>query len=643
MYRVKKGSPNLGSNLTLEGIQLGIYAPNAHKMLLKFYENQDDLNSVAVLTLDKEAFTTGDIFHIEIIGLNNATLYTWQIIDEKENISHCLLDPYATGVIQKKEGQNIYFNMIPRRLDDLVASPKIEWEDTVIYELHVGHYTKNDLSQEESKRGTFNGLINKLPYLKKLGITTIELLPILKWNRHTLKNKCPKTGELLYDEWGYNTIGFFAIDPMYCENPLNAREEFLNFMNKAHELGMEVILDVVYNHSGEGMTDALPINFKALADEVYYKKQNDRYLNCSGTGNVLNAKHVVVKNMILDSLNYWVTTFGVDGFRFDLAIILNQDEHGNCMEHGILDDIANHPVLRHVKLISESWDAKGSYKVGHMPAPFREWSDSYRDSIKRVVKGDYNMMPSFAKCIIGEDIGFKDWNKNAFSSIHFITAHDGFTLWDLVSYNNKHNDENGEGNRDGHNCNHSDNCGFEGETDNPDIIAMRIKRIKNYMAILLLSSGVPMVQMGDELGRTQNGNNNAFCQNNEMVWVDWDVRERKKELNTFMENMIAFRKQHISAIKKGKDVVKWHGVSLKTPDWTYYSRSLAWEVSSEGQRYYVAINNFTETLKFEMPSTTKKWSKIIDTDKKESFLKKDYTVSDVEPVAEYSICVFKEN
>ncbi|MGL5675698.1 MAG: alpha-amylase family glycosyl hydrolase [Cellulosilyticaceae bacterium] len=643
MYQVERGKPILGCIPCGERMQWGIYAPSASVMVLKIYEHAYDTVPVLEQVLDRTHYGTGDIFHVMLCGLPKIEAYTWQLQDKEGCLSECLLDPYCKGVIKASKGHQQYRNLI--RVDSVYegSRPRVPWQETIIYELHVGHFTKSPSSgMSDVRKGTFLGLMEKLPYLQKLGVTTIELLPVFKWNKKTLRNRHPHTGEILEDEWGYNPIAFFALADDYAVDPLQVREEFLTCVKAIHDLGMEVILDVVYNHTGEGGEGGKVFHFKALGDEQYYKKVANQYLNCSGTGNVLNNGHIVVKNMIIESLRYWVLTFGIDGFRFDLASILQQDDQGKWCEQGLLKDIANDPILGLVKLISESWDAKGSYDVGRMPGSFREWSDFYRDTVRKVVKGDMGLVRNMAQCLVGEAIRYRETSKGAYHSIHFITAHDGFTMWDLVSYNTKHNEVNGENNRDGHNANYSFNHGIEGETTDETILNIRFKCMKNYFALLLLSRGVPMFVMGDEVARTQQGNNNAFCQDNESVWMEWEWDERKELLLEFVRQMIAFRKECKWLKNEASSQLIWHGVRCNEPDWSYHSRSLAWELKGECERYYIIVNNYIEELSFELPRTEKKWRKVIDTDKRQSVLRYMYYGDAKERIAPYSLCVFSE-
>ncbi|PHV71461.1 glycogen debranching enzyme [Sporanaerobium hydrogeniformans] len=648
MYTIRRGIPVLGCHWENQGAAFGIFSDYAEAMLLTIYNNKEEIKPLCQVKCDRLQYATGDIFHIYIEDIKVGMCYTWQLIDEKGEVSECLIDPYSYCVGERPKGD--YLNVIKKMKLPKLKRPCIPWEKTVIYELHVGHFTKSETSGVvEEERGTFKGLCKKLDYLRELGITTIELLPIFKWNRHTLKNRHPETGVLLQDEWGYNSLSFFALDESYsthkdCEEVL---DEFHELIEKAHEMGMEIILDVVYNHTGEGGEASGYSSFKKLSSATYYKLTEDgHYLNCAGTGNTLNTNHQVVKNLILESLRYWVVYQGVDGFRFDLASILGQDVEGKWMVRSLLNDINEDPILSHVKLISESWDAKGSYDVGRMPYHFREWSDYFRDTIRKCVRGDQGLTKSLADCLGGKEVYFSDTYKGSNHAIHFITAHDGFTMWDLVSYEQKHNLENGEENRDGNNANYSTNCGFEGETQEQSILNKRKRLIKNYMALLLLAEGIPMLLMGDEMGRTQGGNNNAFCQNSSLVWVDWKRAAHFKDLEYFIKKLIILRKKLLFIKKEGQYTVSWHGVKYNRPDWSYYSRTIAYHLTHEKEAFYLVINNYSDALLFDLPPTASKWICMMDTNLSMSE-DLNFTGSEVYEnryLAEcYSICLFKES
>lgn len=631
-------SDGVGCHMSSEGMCFTIYATRAFAMVIEIYETI--YQTTPLIKQIVERTEGSDYFTVCIPEARLGMYYVWRIMYEDYSYSPTIMDPYTRGFVYTgREWRNLI--MENKRYE--VKKPKVPWKETIIYELHVGHYTKMDMNIPKEERGTFRGLIKKLPYLKDLGITSLELLPIFKWYAQTITNRNPYTGELLEDVWGYNTLAFFALDERYsvertCEASL---KEFRELVEAAHEMGLEILLDVVYNHTGEGGNGGINVNFKHLAPEVYYK-YNDRgeYLNCSGTGNTLNTNHPVVKNLIKDSLIYWADEIGVDGFRFDLASILGQDKNGRWLRESLLNEIATDPILSNVKLITESWDAKGSYDVGHMPYPFCEWSDYFRDTMRKFTKGDQGIVPSVSSCIMGKEIYFTDSRKGKDQSVHFITAHDGFTMWDLVSYNHKHNEVNGEDNRDGHNANYSYNWGVEGPTTNQVILNARKKTMCNLLTLLLLSHGTPMILMGDEFARTQQGDNNAFCQDNEIVWINWEKCIENKQLVDFTRYVIHLRKTLDYFRNEENYIVSWHGIHQKQPDWSYYSRSLACFIDGKESLFLVA-NNYYEPLTFELPQIQGKWKCLINTSKFEENME-EIVVGYQFEVKAYSVCLFRK-
>jgi glycogen operon protein len=652
MYEIEQGVPQLGCSLDLQGANFGIFSDKASSMLLEIYHSSKEELPVFKMVLDRVRHATGDIFHIYIKDIQEGMGYIWKTIGSSGNLSKEIIDPYAYCIEKKMSKPLAYKNIVANKNAVWHKKPCIPWEETILYEMHLGGFTKHTSSDMAiCERGTYQGVVNKIPYLKELGVTTVELLPVFKWHEQVTKNKNPLTGELLKDVWGYNPISFFALDEKYSvqKNSFEAIQEFKNFVKTMHDHGLEIILDVVYNHTGESGLEGEAFHFKYLSNNTYYRfDENGCYLNHSGTGNTLNTNHNVVKTLILESLRYWVVHMGVDGFRFDLASILGQDKTGRWMTHSILDDICEDPILSHVKLISESWDAGGSYDVGKMPYCFREWSDAFRDTARRFVRGDMGLIAPIAACLLGEEIEFSDLNKNSTHAIHFITAHDGFTLWDLVAYNEKNNIENGENNRDGHNANYSNNCGIEGETQDVSVLNLRKRRLKNYMCLLLFSKGVPMLLMGDEMCRTQAGNNNAYCQDHEKIWLDWDRKDVFQDIFSFVKEAIRIRKaiKYFHTAKANKYKVTWHGVRYNKPDWSYYSKSLAAHIIGEGEAIYMIVNSYEEPLTFELPQTQGAWYRIIDTNlnsPKDAKVIGDRVEDNRYRVACFSVCVFVED
>ncbi len=497
---------------------------------------------------------------------------------------------------------------------------------TVIYEMHVGGFTRHPNSGvSEEKRGTYAGLIEKIPYLQNLGVTAVELLPIYQFDEQEAPNG-------LANYWGYNPVSFFAPHPGYSSDrdPVGPLNEFRDMVKALHRAGIEVILDVVYNHTAEGNQWGPTFSFRGFDNRSYYILGDDpsQYKNYSGTGNTLNANRSVVRRLILDSLRYWVEEMHVDGFRFDLASIFSRDDLGlPLVNPPLLWDIETDPVLAGTKLIAEAWDAGGLYQVGNFVGDrWKEWNGKFRDEVRAFVKGDNGMVPKLASRFLASPDLYGHDEREPEQSINFITCHDGFTLNDLVSYNHKHNWANQEGNRDGHNHNLSWNCGVEGPTDDAQIERLRKQQIKNLLTINLLALGVPMLLMGDEVRRTQMGNNNAYCQDNEISWFDWSLLEQHADIHRFVKKLIQFRLS-LNVFKDVRGIplsrlletaqLDWHGVELCEPDWGYNSHSLAFTVRGRRGLFHIIFNAYWKMLKFDLPPTVEQgltpWRRIIDT------------------------------
>ena len=485
------------------------------------------------------------------------------LLFDKKNI---LLDPYAKAV----SGQRIWGTHWEPTYHARVVKDSFNWgdmpqsqkelSDLVIYELHVRGFTQHDSSGVKN-RGTFAGLMEKIPYLKELGVNAVELMPIFEFDE--TMNAREVNGNRLLEYWGYNTVSFFAPNTSYTSvNEYNREGTELKTLIKAlHDNGIEVILDVVFNHTAEGNELGRTFCFKGFDNNIYYMLTPDgNYYNFSGCGNTLNCNHPVVQQMILECLRYWTVNYRVDGFRFDLASILGRNEDGSPMNNPpLLRTLASDPLLRNVKLIAEAWDAGGMYQVGSFPASGRwaEWNGRYRDSLRGFLKGDCWQSWDAAWSISGSgDLygGYYDNPKGNYagynSCVNFLTCHDGFTMYDLYAYNDKHNEMNGWDNTDGANDNRSWNCGAEGETDDPEVLKLRYRMIRNACAVLLCSRGTPMFLAGDEFGNTKFGNNNSYCQDNEVSWLDWKLLEKNKDLFEFFKFMIAYRKEHLVIRKK---------------------------------------------------------------------------------------------
>ncbi len=499
---------------------------------------------------------------------------------------------------------------------------------TIIYEMHVKGFTAHPSSGvSEGNLGTFSGLIEKIPYLHDLGISAVELLPVFQFD----PQDCPPG---LVNYWGYAPVSFFAPHQAYCSrrDPLAAIDEFRDMVKALHRAGIEVILDVVFNHTAEGDDLGPTLSFRGLDNNAYYLLQKDRsrYANYSGTGNALNANHPIVRRMIMDSLRYWVQEMHVDGFRFDLASILARDSNGDVMPNPpILWDIESEPILAGTKMIAEAWDAAGLYQVGSFIGDsWKEWNGRFRDDVRSFFRGDEGSLRNFADRFLGSHEIYRHKEREAEQSVNFVACHDGFTLNDLVSYNQKHNEANGEENRDGGNDNRSWNCGIEGPTTNAEIERLRTRQIKNLLTVTLLSLGLPMIFVGDEVRRTQHGNNNAYCHDDEANWFDWSLLEKHAEVHRFAKLLIARRtlrdtgpeRQRMSLTEWIREGIKgWHGVNLNQPDWSERSHSVALsaELKNEGLIAHFIFNAYWEPLDFDLPRTDSgkpiSWRRWIDT------------------------------
>ena len=550
--------------------------------------------------------------------------------------SKYLLDPYAKAVTGQSKwgytaprGQHYKARVVKDDFDwGDMKPPLIPMEDLIIYELHVRGFTM-DSSSAVRCRGTFAGLMEKLPYLRQLGVNAVELMPIFEFDE--MQDYREVDGQKLYNYWGYSTVSFFAPNTSYAASTEFNREgrELKDLIRACHQEGMEVYLDVVFNHTAEGNEKGPFFSFKGFDNNIYYLLAPDgKYYNFSGCGNTLNCNHPIVHQMIMDCLRYWVTTYRVDGFRFDLASILGRNEDGSPMNKPpLLQAMAFDPILGDVKLIAEAWDAGGLYQVGSFPSWNRwaEWNGRYRDDVRRYLKGDDGCAHAAALRLVGsQDMYAIDSRKNA--SVNFITCHDGFTLWDLFSYNEKHNLKNGWDNTDGANDNNSWNCGVEGETGDPGINELRRRMTRNAFALLMCSRGIPMFLAGDEFGNTQFGNNNAYCQDNITSWLDWSLLERNQGLFRFFQYMIRFRREYrvlrasLNGGACGFPDVSVHGAVPWQARFERYDRYVGvmfsgWERDSGPQVVYVGSNAYWEELEAELPQlpASMSWELRVDT------------------------------
>ncbi|HNR33952.1 MAG TPA: glycogen debranching protein GlgX, partial [Candidatus Hydrogenedentes bacterium] len=544
----------LGPAVRASGIRFAVVSRHATRVWLALFDHAEDREPALEIELDAARYRTGDVWSIYVEGLAPGALYMYRMdgpFDPKAghrfDKSVYLLDPYAkiiVGDIQDRTAKCVAFGENQDWVDDV--RPRVPLGNLVIYETHVRGLTI-DKSSGVSYPGTYLGLIEKIPYLKDLGVTAVELLPVQEFGETRLGRCSIASGQELHNYWGYSTIGFFAPTGRYAFHPGAQLDEFRRMVSELHKAGIEIILDVVFNHTSEGNEKGPTLCFRGLDNAIYYMLDEEgAYRNYSGCGNTLNCNHPLVRDFILDCLRYWVTVLHVDGFRFDLASILGRDTKGRIVENaGLVERIAEDPVLRDAKLIAEAWDMGGAYQVGSFgDVRWAEWNGRYRDDVRRFWRGDEGTRGHFATRLTGSSDLYQWAGRTPAHSINFVTAHDGFTLRDLVSYNHKHNRLNGENNRDGLDENFSWNCGIEGETRNAQIEALRLRMQKNYLATLFLSLGIPMMLGGDEFGRTQQGNNNAYCQDNPISWYDWRLLEKNADLFRFCREIIRFRREN---------------------------------------------------------------------------------------------------
>lgn len=658
-----------GAVITEGGVNFSLYSRDAKKVWLCLFESENDKLPARVIELDGDKNRTGDIWHIFVEGLGNGALYLYKVEGEyfppkglRFNSHKYLFDPYAkaftkgsvfrsynkqraSGAAGREEGELYDLSDFPKCV---VVDDSFDWEgdrplnyplkDTVIYETHLKGFTASKTSGvKEDTAGTYKGFTQKIDYLKKLGITSVELLPVFEFDENENGNSNPRTGDQLVNYWGYSTIGFFAPKTTYAadKTPGGSVNEFKQMVKELHKAGIEVILDVVYNHTAEGNENGYTFEFRGLQNDVYYQlpgNEKQYYMNYSGCGNTVNCNHPVVYQFILDSLRYWVTQMHVDGFRFDLASILTRAANGAPMDiPSITYAISQDPILINTKIIAEPWDCGGLYQLGGFPAGennrWSEWNGRFRDDMRRFIRGDENVATAAATRFAGSSDCYNHSGRSPLASINFITAHDGFTLNDLVSYNYKHNEENGEENRDGSDDNLSYNHGFEGESSNPKIEKLRLSKIKNFLLYLFTSQGVPMLLAGDEMRRTQKGNNNAYCQDNELSWIDWTLVEKNETLVRFTSRLIELRKKNEvfrrkEFFKDGYDKsenpeIAWYDVNAKNPDWNKQSRFLACKLNGKDSEadFYIATNMDRYDLTLILPNLAggKKWYRVADT------------------------------
>lgn len=609
----------LGTTITPDGVNFSIFSRHAEQVSLLLFQPGTG-PKYAEIKLNPEINRTGDVWHILVCDMDTSLRYGYRMLGpcETERSGHffqkdaILFDPYAKaltggthwGEWYTRPGRKTAESRFLRRC--CIVDDHFDWEgdrplniplqESIIYELHVRGFTCHPSSQVDHP-GTYEGLVRKIPYLKKLGITAVELMPVTEFYENENTRHDPITGKRLKNFWGYSPLAFFAPKASYAVNGVNGNQvrEFKEMVKALHKAGIEVILDIVFNHTAEGGMDGPTYSFRGLDNTIYYLLGPEKeYLNFSGCGNTLNCNHPLVRNMIMDCLRYWVIEMHVDGFRFDLASILGRDSKGEVLQNPpVVEQIAEDPVLATTKIIAEAWDAAGLYQVGSFSehARWAEWNGRFRDDIRAFMCGHDGMVPALATRIAGSADLYQKGDLCPYNSINFVTSHDGFTLYDLVSYNEKHNFRNGEENRDGDNHNISWNSGVEGDTADDDVIRLRFRRMKTMAVLLFLSQGTPMFVAGDEFGRRQRGNNNAYCQDNEISWVDWQLAEQNSGLFRFFRLLISLRKENIvfgredffsEPDRSGTPEILWQSHQPGKQDWSDDCKSLAFLLKGGG-------------------------------------------------------------
>jgi glycogen operon protein len=636
-YVVRGGQPHpLGATVYPDGVNFSVFSEHALAMELLLFAAADAMEPQQVIPLSSEANQSFHFWHVFVEGVRPGQHYAYRVagperVGMRFDAEKVLIDPYALGNSMGlwdrqrscQPGDNLATSMRSVVIDPLAY----DWEgdrplnrpmhETVIYEMHVGGFTRSTDAHVDAP-GTFRGVIEKIPYLKALGVTAVELLPVMQFED---RDRREVEGRTLANYWGYSTMAYFAPHPGYCEKPDAGShlDEFRDMVKALHRAGIEVILDVVFNHTDEGNHQGPTYSFRGFDNFNYYylvPGNEHFYFDYTGCGNTFNCNHPIGSKMILDALRFWVEQMHVDGFRFDEGSVLSRGPDGAPMPFPpVLWQIELDDVLAKTKVIAEAWDAAGLYQVGHFPG-FRwaEWNGLYRDTMRRFVRGEAGLVAEVADRLSGSASLYRNGRRQPVNSVNFITAHDGFTMNDLVSYNQKHNLDNGEENRDGVDENLSWNCGVEGFSDDLAVEALRERQIRNFATLLMLSQGVPMFVMGDEVRRTQRGNNNAWCQDNDLGWFDWSLTDRHGDMLSFWQRLIAFRAEHPSVHqarffsgarnRRGLLDVSWHGTELEGPGWhDAEARALAWTLAAFDDRedLHVMANMYWEPLSFALP------------------------------------------
>ena len=654
-------NPAMGARWQGKTLQFGLIAADVVCLRYLFYADLlpqagDEAVLLNLVELDK-LFHFGDVWgwQAEYSGNKEASLTYLIQLEKRDGTKYFVIDPFAResrGAEQWgktlgfevdeedlslkviKRPQEYFFHGIRRlpvlrpeaptiKITSRPTAPQHSLEQSIVYECHLRGMTRSPSSAvaDSAYSGTYQGLTDCIPHLKTLGVTAVELLPVFDFDENERVFPAGDNAHPLYNYWGYSTLQYFAPKQNYAADVENAVSEFKAMVDKFHAASLEIWLDVVFNHTAEFGADGPVDHFKALAPDHWYLLEKDgTHINYSGCGNTLKCAHPTSRRMIRECLIYWAQEMGVDGFRFDLATILNRDASGNIMDFPqLLWELRQEPSLKNIKLIAEPWDASGGYELGKASglADWAEWNDKYRDTVRRALRGEEKMMEALKSSILGSPEIFGSVASGRKYSLNFITSHDGMTLMDLVSYNEKHNEANGEKNRDGHNSEFADNCGIEGPTNNPEIRKLRFRKLRMFQCLLQLSNGIPMLLGGDEFGRTQQGNNNAYCHDSELTWLDWELVERNSELLLFTRRMIALRKQHSSFLFAPKSNYQWFDASGGAEELAAYVRTLHYEVTNSAwpeQIMRVLINCFEQPVEFMLPKEIE-WKVLIDSAK----------------------------
>lgn len=654
-FDILPGNPlPLGTKWCGNVINFALFSRHADTVTLVF--RFPDSSKLYQIELDPNIHQTGDIWHAAIDTDGKDLCYGYRIgspQNETPSISDhsdvIVIDPYCRNLLPREWGKPSQAGHEPICLT--ASPPPFDWQgdrllktpasETIIYELHVRGFTRHSSSQVTSP-GTFLGIVEKIPYLQELGITAVELLPVTEWDETDNKFHHPVHRQKLLNYWGYNPLSFYSLRSGFASAPADVVNEFKIMVRSLHQAGIEVILDLVFNHTGESDKNGKTSGFRAIDNQIYYlvDEENEEYLNYSGCGNTVNTNHPVIRKLIIDALRYFVTEFHIDGFRFDLAAVFSRDVDGTPIDNApLIELIAEDPVLRDCKIIAEAWDASGLYQVGMFSTNTRwmEWNGKYRDGIRKFMAAHPESVTDLATRVAGSSDLYGDDSRGPLNSINFITCHDGFTLYDLVSYNHKYNQANGEANRDGDNHNLSWNSGFEGSPAPAGVERLRLRRIKTFAALLMISQGIPMICAGDEVGRSQSGNNNGWCQDNDISWLNWQLTETNEQLLRFFKKCIGLRKQHAlfrrSEFFKAHDEsappeareISWQSVLPDVQDWSHSCIELGFLINggSAGDEkcpsFFIMVNGCNKEMKpFTVPplhgrQNSKYWAVIADT------------------------------